>query len=104
MVGDIFTIRADGSGEPEQMTATSAFDTSPQWSADDRCIAYVAAVEPAPDDETPTELVVLDLTTKEAALLTTGEGVHRWPRWRPGSSERPVRTATQVASGFGRWP
>ena len=67
---DLWTITADGSGEPEQLTGTKAVFSSPSWSPDGSKLAYVR--NPTPLDEPRHERIgVLDLSNGATTDLTS---------------------------------
>jgi Tol biopolymer transport system component len=68
---DLWTIAADGSGEPGRLTGTKAVFSSPSWSPDGSKLAYVR--NPTPLDEPRHERVgVLDLSNGATMDLTAG--------------------------------
>src|SRR5438445_7605465 len=46
---DIWTVAADGSGQPARLTASLQLSNSPRWNPDGRTIAFLSA-RPAADD------------------------------------------------------
>ena len=68
-VVDLWSVAADGSGEPEQLTGSDAMFSSPVWSPDGTKLAYLRY--PTPLDEPRHEQVgVLDLATLASTDLT----------------------------------
>ena len=86
-------------GEPERLTENKGGIRAIAWSPDGKSIAVVADQEPTADDEKRikekddaivvdtnykfTRLWVLDLATKKARLLATGDMVVADPQWSP---------------------
>lgn len=68
---DLWVVPADGSGEPELLTDTTANCESPSWSPDGARIAYL--FDPTPNDSPRhVRLGVLDLETGERKDVTCG--------------------------------
>ncbi len=82
----LFTVPADGTGEPVQITAGDAQDGAPAWSPDGRTLAFVSArhldwdIEPVSD----VYLVGTDGADGDEPLrLTQGGGGVELPSWSP---------------------
>jgi len=72
--GTIWTVAADGAGQPSPLTASLQSSTSPRWSPDGRSIALLSARPAAgdPQGESPrTQIWLLPLAGGEARRLTT---------------------------------
>ena len=67
---DLWTIAADGSGDPERLTDTKAVFSLPSWSPDGSRIAYVRNPD-ALDDPRHEQIGVLDLSNGATTELTT---------------------------------
>ncbi len=67
---DLWTIAADGSGDPERLTDTKAVFSLPSWSPDGSKIAYVRNPD-ALDDPRHEQIGVLDLSNRATTELTT---------------------------------
>ena len=94
----IFLMSAFG-GEPERLTEHKGGVRQISWSPDGRSIAFVADQEPTAEEEKRIKdkddaivvdtnykfnrLWVLDLATRKARLLATGEAVANDPQWSP---------------------
>lgn len=83
---DLFTVPADGSGEPVRLTATSGAYSSPSWAPDGARIAYL--VDPTPVDAPRHERLGVLTVADGTCVDVTGE-LDR--NCRPyGSSRAPV--------------
>ena len=94
----IFLMSAFG-GEPERLTEHKGGVRQIAWSPDGRSIAFIADQEPTPEEERRIKekddaivvdtnykfnrLWVLDVATRKARLLATGEAVTNDPQWSP---------------------
>jgi dipeptidyl aminopeptidase/acylaminoacyl peptidase len=88
-----------GGGEPERLTEHKGGVRSIAWSPDGKSIAFIADQEPTPDEEKRikekddavvvdtnhkfTRLWVIDVATRAARMLATGEVVASDPQWSP---------------------
>ena len=86
----LFTVRADGAGEPTQVTAGDAEDASPAWSPDGRTLAFVSARHPDWDTEPVTDVYLVGAAGgagapggDEPRRLTQGGGAVELPSWSP---------------------
>lgn len=87
----IWTVRADGTGQPERFTWSDAKDTSPRWSPDGKQLAFLS--NRAGDKS---QLFVIDARGGEARALTSlpeGAGA---PVWSPDG--RRIAFAARVRS------
>src|SRR5207249_3091705 len=85
---DIWTVAADGSGQPARLTASLQSSNSPRWNPDGRTIAFLSA-RPAADDaggQARTQIWLLSLSGGEARKLTSlPRGVTSFA-WSPDGS------------------
>ena len=79
----IFTVAADGSGRPVQLTDGDYEDTDPTWSPDSERIAFVSARQEYWDVDPVNDLYVVDASGGEPERLTEGESVYEAPAWSP---------------------
>jgi dipeptidyl aminopeptidase/acylaminoacyl peptidase len=79
----LFTVRADGRGEPVQITAGDAQDASPAWSPNGRTLAFVSARQPDWDTELVTDVYLVAAGGGEPQRLTQGGGTVDLPSWSP---------------------
>ncbi len=103
----IFLMPAFG-GEPERLTEHKGGVRAIAWSPDGKSIAFIADEEPTPDEEKRVKekddaivvdtnfkfnrLWVLDVVTKKARLLATGEAVASDPQWSPDGTKLAYST------------
>jgi dipeptidyl aminopeptidase/acylaminoacyl peptidase len=79
----LFTVRADGSGEPVQLTAGDAEDVAPAWSPDGTTIAFISARHDGWDTEPVTDIYLVDAGGGEPRRLTRGGGTFGRVSWSP---------------------
>jgi dipeptidyl aminopeptidase/acylaminoacyl peptidase len=79
----IFTVPADGSAEPTQLTAGDYEDGAPTWSPDGTRIAFVSARDEAWDVEDTRDVYVVDAEGGEPVRVTDGSGSCAAPSWSP---------------------
>lgn len=82
----IFTVAADGSGEPRQITDGDFEDESPVWSPDGSLIAFVSNRDDDWDLSTVRDVYVIESEGGEPKPLTGGEGAAEMPAWSPDGS------------------
>ena len=82
----IFTVAADGSGRPVQLTDGDYENGDPTWSPDGSRIAFVSARDEYWDVEPVNDLFLVDARGGEPRRLTEGESVHDAPSWSPDGS------------------
>ncbi len=70
----LFTVKADGSGEPVQLTDGDFEDTGPAWSPDGATLAFVSAREPDWDIEPVSDVYLVAAEGGEPRRLTRGGG------------------------------
>jgi dipeptidyl aminopeptidase/acylaminoacyl peptidase len=68
----LFAVRADGSGEPVQITAGDFEDTSPAWSPDGSAIAFVSARHEDWDVELANDVYLIDAPELDAPAAAVG--------------------------------
>ena len=86
----LFTVPADGSAAPRQLTFGEAQDSGPAWSPDGRTIAFVSARHPDWDVEPVTDLYLVDARGGEPRRLTLGGGQVELPAWSPAGDRLAV--------------
>lgn len=79
----LFTVKADGSGEPLQLTSGDHEDSSPAWSPDGSTIAFVSARHPDWDLEMVTDIYLIAAAGGEPRRLTRGGGSFSGVSWSP---------------------
>jgi dipeptidyl aminopeptidase/acylaminoacyl peptidase len=82
----IFTVPADASGPPAQLTHGDFEDQYPAWSPDGRRIAFVSARQDDWDIELFRDVYLVDAQGGEPARLTSGDGWYEAPAWSPDGS------------------
>jgi dipeptidyl aminopeptidase/acylaminoacyl peptidase len=79
----LFTVRADGSGAPVQITDGDFEDTGPQWSPDGTTIAFISARHAFWDTEHVTDIYLVAAGGGEPRRLTQGGGSFDGVSWSP---------------------
>ncbi len=82
----VFTVRADGSAEPVQLTAGDAEDAAPAWSPDGATLAFVSARHPDWDLESVTDVYLVDAAGGDPRRLTQGGGSFARVSWSADGS------------------
>ncbi|HEV8603060.1 MAG TPA: S9 family peptidase [Gaiellaceae bacterium] len=82
----IFTVPADGSAPPAQLTQGDYEDQYPAWSPDGRRIAFASARQEDWDTELFRDVYLVDVQGGEPMRLTGGDGWHEAPAWSPDGS------------------
>lgn len=82
----LFTVPADGSAEPTQLTDGDADDGSPAWSPDGRRIAFTAARHEDWDLTTVSDVYLVDADGGGPERLTTMDGSCSAPSWSPNGA------------------
>jgi dipeptidyl aminopeptidase/acylaminoacyl peptidase len=82
----IFTVPADASAPPEQLTHGGFEDQHPAWSPDSRRIAFVSARQDDWDIELFLDVYVVDASGGEPVRLTGCDSWHEAPAWSPDGS------------------
>jgi dipeptidyl aminopeptidase/acylaminoacyl peptidase len=82
----VFTVPADGSAPPTQLTHGDYEDQSPQWSPDGRRLVFASARQDDWDVEMFRDLYVVDTEGGEPAALTKGDAWYEAPSWSPDGS------------------
>ena len=79
----LFTVRADGSGEPVQLTAGDAEDFGPVWSPDGATLAFISARHQDWDTEPVNDIYLVGAEGGEPRRLTRGGGTFGRVSWSP---------------------
>ncbi len=79
----VFTVAADGSGEPVQLTAGDFEDAGPSWSPDGEQIAFVSARHPDWDTDTVRDVYLVDSAGGKPRRLTPGGAAVEMVSWSP---------------------
>ena len=79
----LFTVRADGSSEPVQLTAGDFEDSAPAWSPDGATLAFVSARHPDWDLEMANDVYLVEAVGGEPRRLTQGGGSFGRVSWAP---------------------
>ena len=82
----IFTVAADGSSEPVQLTDGDFEDESPSWSPDGSSIAFVTNHDDDWDLTTVRDVYVIESEGGEPKPFTSGDGICAFPSWSPDGS------------------
>jgi dipeptidyl aminopeptidase/acylaminoacyl peptidase len=82
----IFTVPADGSRPPAQLTHGDFEDQYPAWSPDGGRIAFTSARQEDWDTELFRHLFLVDADGGEPVRLTGDDGWHEAPAWSPDGS------------------
>jgi dipeptidyl aminopeptidase/acylaminoacyl peptidase len=89
----IFTVPADGSAPPKQLTDGDFEDAAPSWSPDGRRIAFVSGRQDHWDAEVERDIFIVDSEGGEPERLTGGDSRHEAPVWSPDGSDIACRWA-----------
>ena len=82
----LFTVPADGSSPPDQLTDGDYEDQNPAWSPDGRRIALCSARQEDWDVELYRDVFLVDADGGAPERLTGGDGWHEAPAWSPDAS------------------
>ncbi len=77
----ISTINIDGSGL-QQLTPKNVRGIHPNWSPDGSKLAYCTDDDLAPPRKNDSDIIVIDMATRQPKTLITG-GVNTYPAWSP---------------------
>jgi dipeptidyl aminopeptidase/acylaminoacyl peptidase len=89
----IFTVPADGSAPPQQVTEGDFEDASPSWSPDGRRIAFTSGRQEHWDAEVERDIFVVDAEGGEPERLTGGDSQYEAASWSPDGSSIACRWA-----------
>jgi dipeptidyl aminopeptidase/acylaminoacyl peptidase len=87
----VFTVAADGSAPPAQLTDGDFEDENPAWSPDGTRIAFDSARHESWDVELVHDLYVVEADGGEPRRLTSGDAWYEAPAWSPDGSELACR-------------
>ncbi len=87
----VFTVAADGSSEPVQLTAGDFEDSSPSWCPDGRTIAFVSARHEDWDIDMASDVYLVDAAGGEPRRLTQGGGSTGGLSWSPDGTRIAVQ-------------
>lgn len=87
----LFTVKADGSGEPAQLTSGDFEDSGPAWSPDGATIAFVSARHADWDIDMATDVYLVDAAGGEPRRLTQGGGSMGGLSWSPDGTRLAVQ-------------
>jgi len=93
----LFTVRADGSSEPAQLTSGDAEDFAPAWSPDGATLAFISARQPDWDLEPVNDIYLVGAEGGEPRRLTQGGGSFGRLSWSPDGTRL---AATRYAAVF----
>ena len=79
----LFTLKADGSGEPVQLTSGDFEDSGPRWSPDGKTIAFLSARHPDWDTDHVSDVYLIEAKGGEPTRLTQGGGGFDGISWSP---------------------
>src|SRR5262249_23116705 len=86
----IYSVPADGSGEPQPLTDAARSSNAPRWRPDGKAIAFLSA-RPAPGDDTPrTQVWLLPLSGGEPRRLTSLQNGVTAFQWSPDGARLVV--------------
>jgi dipeptidyl aminopeptidase/acylaminoacyl peptidase len=86
----LFTVAADGSGEPAQLTDGDCEDHAPCWSPDGATIAFISARHPDWDLEMVSDVYLVAAASGEPHRLTQGGGSTGGVSWSPDGARLAV--------------
>ena len=86
----LFTVAADGSAAPRQLTFGEVQDSAPAWSPDGGTIAFVSARQPDWDVTLVTDVYLVSARGGEPRRLTQGRGQVELPAWSPDGERLAV--------------
>jgi dipeptidyl aminopeptidase/acylaminoacyl peptidase len=92
----VFTVAADGSAPPEQLTDGDFEDADPCWSPDGARIAFTSARDESWDRTVARDVYVIRTDGGSLEKLTTSDGTVERPSWSPDGS----RIAYLVSPGI----
>jgi len=82
----IFTVAADGSSEPVQLTSGEYEESGPAWSPDGARIAFASSRHEDWDIDHIGDIYVIDVEGGEPRQVTHGDGYCEAPSWSPDGS------------------
>ena len=89
----IFTVPADGSAAPQQVTDGDFEDADPSWSPDGRRLAFSSARQEHWDASVERDIFIVDAKGGEPERLTGGDSRYEAPSWSPDGSAIACRWA-----------
>ena len=89
----IFTVPADGSAAPQQVTDGDFEDAAPSWSPDGRRLAFSSARQEHWDASVERDIFIVDAKGGEPERLTGGDSRYEAPAWSPDGSAIACRWA-----------